>query len=150
MRGCTKLPVYFVWNQMKGRCLNPNNTSYKNYGARGIRVCDRWLTFDNFIADMGIPAPGLTLERRDNNGDYEPSNCYWATRSEQVANRRLNRTNKSGIPGVWFDSKWNGWRASGCVNYRPVYLGWSKDFFEACCMRKSFEAKQHALKGIKS
>ena len=77
---------------MLGRCGNPNNPAFHNYGARGIRVCERWLKFENFRDDM-LPTwrPGLTLERTNNNGNYEPGNCYWATWKEQGRNKRNNR-----------------------------------------------------------
>ena len=70
------------------RCKNPNNEQYRDYGARGIKVCDRWKTFSNFIKDMGAKPHGFTLERRDNSKGYSPSNCHWATRSENNNNKR--------------------------------------------------------------
>ena len=77
---------------MKNRCINSKVTSYKNYGARGIKVCDRWLKFENFLADMGErPSDQHSIERIDNDGNYEPSNCKWATRAEQVNNKRNTR-----------------------------------------------------------
>lgn len=78
--------VYRVWDSMVRRCLNPRHKAYRRYGGRGIKVCERWLTFSNFIADMGEPSPGLTLDRINNDGGYEPDNCRWTTRSVQCRN----------------------------------------------------------------
>lgn len=85
--------TYRSWESMKERCNNPNNTNYPNYGGRGISVCGRWInSFENFLADMGERPEGKTLERINNKtGNYEPSNCIWATSIEQCNNRRSNR-----------------------------------------------------------
>lgn len=85
-------PEYDAWSSMKRRCLNPGAANYARYGGRGIMVCDRWASsFENFLADMGLrPSASHSLDRINNDGNYEPANCRWATNREQFRNKSTN------------------------------------------------------------
>lgn len=83
---------YALWSSMLRRCRSPNDRRYSDYGGRGIAVCARWQTFENFVADMGQrPSPKHSIDRIDNDKGYEPNNCRWATRTEQARNTRTNK-----------------------------------------------------------
>jgi hypothetical protein len=89
--GMYKTRVHQLWRGMLNRCRNEKSASYARYGARGISVCERWLVFENFYADMGNPPDGMSLDRIDNSGNYSPDNCRWATPTVQQNNTRSNR-----------------------------------------------------------
>lgn len=126
---CT--PEFWAWARMWARCGNPHFRGYHNYGGRGIRVCTRWEVFANFFADMGPrPSPRHSLDRRDNNGHYTPSNCRWATKREQLSNRRISRYLTFGgethlmkdwavLIGIEYKTLWarvrNGWSVSDAL-----------------------------------
>lgn len=122
---------YAAWRSMKARTQRETDGSFKHYGARGIKVCERWLeSFENFIADMGYkPSPEYTLERRDVDGNYSPENCYWATRITQGRNKRNNLRITIGSETLclveW--SERSGVQAS--TLQRRYYAGWPPDKF---------------------
>ena len=114
---------YNSWRAMMRRCNNPKDKDYKNYGERGITVCQEWRDYRRFAADMGEPTGSQTLDRIDVNGNYEPSNCKWSTPLEQLRNIRPKKSNKTGFKGVVpikqkFRTKW---MASISVNRRKFY-----------------------------
>lgn len=90
-RGRKFTKTYTAWGNMHKRCADPTWHRYDRYGGRGIRVCERWRNFDNFLADMGEAPHNTTLERSNNDGNYEPGNCVWTTRKKQARNRRSSK-----------------------------------------------------------
>ena len=121
--------LYQTWNGMMQRCNNPKRKDYKDYGGRGISVCDRWLDINNFINDM-YPSytEGLTLDRINNDGNYEPNNCRWVDRFVQAQNSKVIRVgNKSGYKGVNWYKNTNRWLAGITVNDKRICLGYFKN-----------------------
>lgn len=113
---------------MRQRCSNPNNHAYKDYGERGIKVCDAWSTFQQFLYDMGLPeSEELELDRIDNNGNYEPSNCRWTTAKENGNNKRMYMQRK--YRGVYQIK--NGWVAKIWVDSKILHLGRADTDYEA-------------------
>jgi len=119
----SKHPLYKTWGNMKRRCYNKNREDYDNYGGRGIKVCDRWLdSFPNFLSDMGVkPSKSHSLDRKENDGDYTPENCRWATKEEQTLNQRIMKTNKTDFVGISF----SGGKLRSVIYYkeRQTHLG---------------------------
>ncbi len=99
--GMVETPEYNIWTHMKGRCNNPKDARYADYGGRGIKVCRRWAnSFAAFYNDMGKRPEGLTLERINNDKGYSPKNCKWATYQEQNENKRIYKNNELGVKGI--------------------------------------------------
>lgn len=126
-------PAYICYTQAKQRCINPNSISYKNYGAKGILFL--YTSFEDFLKDVGErPSKNHTLDRINNLGNYEPGNVRWATWIEQANNRKKPKSS-FGITGV--HRKHNRTSFIAYSNKDALYIG--PDFFEACCIRKSWE-----------
>lgn len=121
----TQHPFYICWRNMKARCENPKDSGYKNYGGRGIRVCDGWRNFEGFYSDMfSSYEDGLTLERIDNNLDYSKKNCKWLPRSLQSRNRRVVSLHYGKTLNEW--AKELGIKCS-TMRQRYYVYGWTID-----------------------
>lgn len=154
--GMSKTLAYSRWTRMKGRCYNTDNKDYPEYGGRGIKVCDRWLnSFENFLEDMGECPEEMSLDRTDVNGDYEPSNCRWATDAEQAWNQRIYKSNKSGKAGVTWNKKASRWEARISKEGEEYYLGFFTNLEEAISAREKAELEmygqiKHKYSGIRN
>ena len=126
--GMTKTPEYQAWLDMKARCCNPNYQHYSHYGGRGIGVCDRWKnSFQNFFLDMGSrPTAKHSLDRIDNDGDYCPENCRWATKAEQQNNKSTNRLITIGCVTLTIAQWTKEMGFDKTVIYNRLNSGWSE------------------------
>lgn len=138
--GLYRHALYPIWVQMKQRCNNKKCKTYMYYGGRGISVCERWQSsFKNFVEDMGERPIAATLDRIDNDGDYEPSNCRWANMSTQTSNRGDNRNNTSGYKGIVF--RQGSWRVRIMNDYKEISLGSYTSLTDAIQARINGELK---------
>lgn len=134
-------PLYSVWMNMKRRCLEPANSHYPDYGGRGIKICESWLSsYYAFEADMGDrPTPFHQLDRINNDGDYEPGNCRWTTATVQARNRRRKINNTSGFTGVYWNKRQQKWHATITVYKHRIHLGFHTDLEDALRARARAE-----------
>jgi hypothetical protein len=132
--------TYKSWGNMIQRCTNKKHINYPNYGGRGITVCDSWLNYQNFVADMGQrPNAKMSLDRIDNDKGYSKDNCKWSTQTEQTRNRRLNKTNKSGANGVFYSKRHSKYIVSIYFNGKSHHIGYFKALEMAIKARKDAE-----------
>lgn len=132
-------PEYLIWADMKTRCYNKKRPCYDRYGGRGIRVCKKWKeSFLAFIGDVGKrPGPEYSIDRIDNDGNYEPGNVRWATKSEQAFNRRMFKNNTSGYKGV--SAYGNKWMVYSNRSGKRKTIGYASTLEEAVNLRDKHE-----------
>ena len=132
---------YDTWRQMLQRCNNPKNKYYKDYGGRGITVCEEWLDVTNFVAWCNLTHPnieGISLDRIDNNKGYSPNNCRWADTTTQAHNKRMMSNNTSGFVGVYFRVTKNKWYAKVRSNTKLINIGSFHTIEEAVQARDNY------------
>lgn len=142
-RGMSKTHLYRVWIDMKSRCFTKSCGNYRHYGARGITICDEWLGKDGFCNFKAWSlshgyARTLSIDRIDNNGNYEPDNCRWVTKNIQNINKRPTNPNTSGFVGIRKHTSGTGWYGSVKIDNVDHYTGFSKDITEAVRMRNEY------------
>ena len=132
---------YKTWNGMVQRCNNPKIKAYKNYGGRGITVCEEWLDVRNFVDWCDLTHPnqeGYTLDRINNDKRYSPENCRWVDKSTQAINQRMRRTNTSGFVGVSWHKRDSNWKVKIKVQGVVKHIGYFKTALEAAQAREQF------------
>ena len=127
--GLIETRLYGIWRNIKSRTLNPKHKDYKDYGGRGITICDEWkndfMSFYNWAISNGYEEnKGLSIDRIDNDGNYEPKNCRWTTQTIQTRNQRIRKNNKTGYRGVSFRKRLGKYVARICINSKTIHLGY--------------------------
>ncbi len=131
--------LYPVWYAMKQRCTNPKSSNYKNYGGRGIKVCEEWLDIRNFIEWAELTySEGLSLDRINNDGNYEPNNCRWTDATTQNINKRIKKTNTSGFVGINLEIRCCKWVARVSIAGKENWIGSFKTIEEAVQARDTY------------
>lgn len=139
--GLSSNKFYSTWLSMRGRCINPKDRGYKDYGARGITVCEEWLNVSNFIAWCEMTHPnieGYTLDRIDNDKGYSPDNCTWSDKTTQAINQRMQKNNTSGFVGITWHTFSNRWMVRVNINRQRVNIGYFKTIEEAVQARDNY------------
>lgn len=140
--GMTETPEYNIYMLMKARCNKPNDRQWKNYGGRGIKICKRWNSFEQFFKDMGErPGKGYSIERLNNNKGYCKANCVWATTKQQARNKRGRSGCSSKVKGVGLHKASGRWRARINADGKEVFLGSFKEEEGAISARKKANRK---------
>lgn len=137
----TNTGTYEAWEHIKQRCSNHKDKGFHNYGGRGIKVCNRWLKFENFYEDMGNRPEGLTIERKNNELGYYKENCKWATYTEQARNKRIKKNNKTGVTGIHWNKKTQKYCVQIRANNKTMHVGLFTNIEEAINARKQAEQK---------
>ena len=154
IHGLTSHKFYHTWNGMVQRCTNHKNKRYKNYGGRGITVCEEWLDIRNFVtwAEKTYPnIEGYTLDRINNDKGYSPENCTWSDKTAQVLNRRIMKNNKSGYVGIYWNKASKRWVVNIRISKKLINLGSFKDKIEAVLARDNYIIENklpHKLSGL--
>jgi hypothetical protein len=146
--GMAGTPTHGTWKHIIQRCTNLNSKDYKDYGGRGITVCERWLSFENFLEDMGLKPKRFSIDRIDNDRGYFKENCRWASQTIQSRNRRMLKSNKTGVTGVCWHKQSQKYRASINVDSTQRVLGAFETIGEAAKARKLGEIKYWGRKYV--
>lgn len=142
--GLSQTKIYDLFWGMINRCIKEDNKAYRYYKEKGIKVCDEWMGFDNFLnfynwsIENGYK-DGLQLDRIDSNGNYEPKNCRWVTPSENARNQKIRSDNKSGHKGINYDKQHDKWNVRISVNGKRKFIGRFKEIQDAIDARNKAE-----------